>query len=152
MKVPQQQSCSRFSVFFTKFLVSLPGSNNSNISNNGVTRVVVDIFTKYNNNGNNTTKTHRPLVQPILGLGDVIPKFSSVTTLFPSVSVTFWCSTFMGVMVVFIPAITYFRWRIFGNVSVVFIPAFFHFCIHFQMANFQCIKIDLHPFIVKSSL
>ena len=115
------------------------------------------------------TTTHLSLVKPILGLGGV-PKFSSVPTLFPSVSATFWCSIFVGVMVVFIPEmtyfrrrilggvmmvfipmITYFRWPIFGGVSMVFIPASIHFRIHFRLADFRRVKIDFHPFIMKSS-
>ena len=49
-------------------------SHNNNFSNQGVTRVVVNIFTKYNN-GTTTmtmTKTHRPLVNAMLGLGGCI--------------------------------------------------------------------------------
>ena len=88
---------SILSRFSTRFFVSLPSSNNNNVSNQGVTRVVqnlgderlsshnnnfsnqgvtrvvVNIFTKYNN-GTTTmtmTKTHHPLVNPMLGLGGV---------------------------------------------------------------------------------
>ena len=115
--------------FFITFLVSLPGSDNNNVSNNSVTRVVVNIFTTYNNSNiatTTTTKTHCPLVKPILGLGGVTKKFSSVsatfwcvTMKFPSVSATFWCPNLGGVMMVFIPMITYFRWSIFGNLFQV---------------------------------
>ena len=62
-----------FSWFSTEFFVSLPSSNNNNDSRQGVTKVVVNIFTKYNNDNPKTptTKTHRPLVKPLLGLGGV---------------------------------------------------------------------------------
>ena len=142
-----------FSRFFTKFIIFLPRSNNNNVSNNGVTRVLVDNFTRYNNNGNiatTTTTTYHSLVKPMLGLGGV-PQFSSVPTLFSNVSATFWCSILGGVMMVFIPVITYFRWPILGGVSVVFIPDFIHFRIHFRIAIFRRVKFDLHPFNDKSS-
>ena len=62
-----------FSQFFTKYFISLPSSDNNNVSDTGVTTVVLENFTKYNNNGNNatTTTTHHSLVKPILGLGGV---------------------------------------------------------------------------------
>ena len=48
-------------------------SDNNNDSHQGVTRVVVNIFTKYSNGNTKTPtpKTHRPLVKPLLGLGVV---------------------------------------------------------------------------------
>ena len=155
---------STFSCFFNKFFFSLPSYDNNNVNNDDVTRVAL----KYNNGSTVMAMTHRSLAKPMLGLGGV-PKFSSVPTLFPSVSATFWCSFFVGVLVVFIlemtyfrrrilggvmmvfiPVITYFRWPISGGVSVLFIPASIHFCIHFRLANFQQIKIDLHSFIMRS--
>ena len=96
-----------FSRFFTKFFISIPSPDNNNVINNGVTRVVVNIFPKYNNGSiatTTTTKTHCSLVKPILGLGGVSPKFPSVSALFPSI--------LEYVMMVFKPTITYFKWLI----------------------------------------